>query len=395
MIAQVVLPPEGLVADVTRVRPLVRVGPLVDEQVVGFGKVSAAKLADELFFRFRGQPPPGGLSVRSQFAEARDGAAQPRAQLAQLAHLWGVLLRGGHGQVGKVKTGPVLVQGREDVGDGSLLGVEEVRGEGQGLEGEARVHEALRRRHLGEGGAGDLVHVGVAQRPVVHVHGLHGAEPVQALQVVHGGGEGVHGLQEGVVGELQRRVERDGRRQGLAPHFPGFRGAQGAAPFFQDSEARWVWGSRENPERDDSRDTLEMTGRERQSRDCYPNQLGLNFGAGASHHTFLVSPPHPPPAPQGGGEGTLAPGQGVGRARNGPLWAGHPQRGRAPARMELETPGREKEKGGGPPTSPRLAKRSQPRPPSVPTPRRARPSPCRPGATRKAGLSVPPGPSPR
>lgn len=305
-------------ADVTRVRPLVRVGPLVDEQVVGFGKVSAAKLADKLFFRFRGQPPPGGLSVRSQFTEARDGAAQPRAQLGQLAHLRGVLLRGGHGQVGKVKAGPVLVQGWEDVGDGSLLGVEEVSGEGQSLEGEARVHEALRRRHLGEGGAGDLVHVGVPQRPVVHVHGLHGAEPVQALQVVHGGGEGVHGLQEGVVGELQRRVERDGRRQGLAPHFPGFRGAQGAAPFFQDSEARGC-GAPVKTQRGDSRDTLKMTGKERQSRDCYPNQLGLNFGAGASYHTFLLSPPHPPPAPQRGGGGTLAPGQGVRRARKGPL----------------------------------------------------------------------------
>lgn len=70
VIPQVVLPPEGLVADVTRVRPLVRVGPLVDEQVVGFGKVSAAELADKLFFRFRGQPPSGGLSVRSQFTEA-------------------------------------------------------------------------------------------------------------------------------------------------------------------------------------------------------------------------------------------------------------------------------------------------------------------------------------
>lgn len=223
--------------DVTRVRPLIRVGPLVDEQVVGFGKVSAAKLADKLFFRFGGQPPSGGLSVRSQFTEPRHGATQPRAQLGQVSHFRGILLRGGHRQVGKVKTGPVLVQGWEDVGNGSLLGVEEVGGKGQSRERKSRVHEALRRRHLGDGGAGDLVHVGVPQRPVVHVHGLHGAETVQALQVVHRGGEGVHRLQEGVIGELQRRVERDGRRQGLAPHFPGCWGAEGTAPFFQDSEA--------------------------------------------------------------------------------------------------------------------------------------------------------------
>ena len=237
VIPQMILPPEGLVADVTCVRPLIRVGPLVDEQVVGFGKVSAAKLADKLFFRFRGQPPSGGLSVRSQFAEARDGATQPGAQLGQLSNLRGVLLRGSHGQVGKVETGPVLMQGWEDVGNGALLGVKEVSGKGQSLEGEASVHETLRCRHLGDGGAGDLVHVGVSQSPVVHVHGLHRAETVQALQVVYCGGEGVHSLQEGVIGELQRGVERDGRGQGLAPHFPGCWGAEGAAPFFQNSEA--------------------------------------------------------------------------------------------------------------------------------------------------------------
>ena len=236
MIPQVILPPESLVADVTSVRPLVGVGPLVDEQVVGFGKVSAAKLADKLFFRFGGQPPSGGLSVRSQFTEAGDGAPQARAQLAQVCYLRGILLRGGHGQVGKVKTGPFLVQGREDVGNGSLLGVEEVGGKGQSRKGEAGIHKALRRRHLGDGGAGDFVHVGVPQSPVVHVHGLHGAETVQALQVVHRGREGVHGLQEGVIGELQRRVERNGRRQGLAPHFPGCCRAGVATPFFQDSE---------------------------------------------------------------------------------------------------------------------------------------------------------------
>lgn len=117
--------------------------------------MSAAKLADKLFFRFGGQPPSGGLSVRSQFTEARDGATQPRAQLGQVSHLRGVFLRGGHGQVGKVKTRPVLVQGWDDVGNGSLLGVEEVGGKGQSREREARVYEALRRRHLGDGGPGD------------------------------------------------------------------------------------------------------------------------------------------------------------------------------------------------------------------------------------------------
>lgn len=64
MVPQVVLPPESLVADVTGVRPLVRVGPLVDEEVVGLGEVPAAELADELLFRLGGQAAAGGLSVR-------------------------------------------------------------------------------------------------------------------------------------------------------------------------------------------------------------------------------------------------------------------------------------------------------------------------------------------
>lgn len=124
------------------------------------------------------------------------------------------------------------------MGNGSLLGVEQVSGEGQRGEGEASVHEALRSGHLRDGGARDLVHVGVPQRPVVHVHSLHGAEPVQALQVIHRGGEGVHCLQEGVIGELQRWMKWNGRWQGLAPHLPdGSRGVQGASPFFQVSEA--------------------------------------------------------------------------------------------------------------------------------------------------------------
>lgn len=40
--------------DVAGVGPLIRVGPLVDEEVVGLGEVSAAELADELLFRLGG-----------------------------------------------------------------------------------------------------------------------------------------------------------------------------------------------------------------------------------------------------------------------------------------------------------------------------------------------------
>lgn len=221
MVPQVVLPPESLVADVAGVGPLVRVGPLVDEEVVGLGEVPAAELADELLFRLGGQAAAGGLPIRGQFADARQGRGQSRAQLGELPHLGGVLLRGGHGQVGKVKAGPVLVQGREDVSDGPLLGVEEVRGEGKRGEREAGIHQALGSCHLCDGGAGDFMHIGVAQCPVVHVHGLHGAESIQTLQLVHSCGESVHSLEEGVVGELQGRVQWDGGWQCFASHLPG------------------------------------------------------------------------------------------------------------------------------------------------------------------------------
>ena len=51
MVAEVVLSPERLSAEVARVRPLVRVGPLVDEKVVRFGELPVAVLADETLLR--------------------------------------------------------------------------------------------------------------------------------------------------------------------------------------------------------------------------------------------------------------------------------------------------------------------------------------------------------
>uniref|UniRef100_A0A2M4DL90 Putative secreted protein n=1 Tax=Anopheles darlingi TaxID=43151 RepID=A0A2M4DL90_ANODA len=48
VIAQMILPPERLPADITRVRPLIGVRTLVDEQIVGFGKLPITVLADEL-----------------------------------------------------------------------------------------------------------------------------------------------------------------------------------------------------------------------------------------------------------------------------------------------------------------------------------------------------------
>ena len=47
VVPQVVLPPEGLAAQVARVRPLIGVSPLVDQQVVGLGELPLAVLADK------------------------------------------------------------------------------------------------------------------------------------------------------------------------------------------------------------------------------------------------------------------------------------------------------------------------------------------------------------
>lgn len=55
VVTQVVLPPEPLVADVALEGPLVRVGPLVDQQVVALGEVPATVPADELL---PAPPPP-------------------------------------------------------------------------------------------------------------------------------------------------------------------------------------------------------------------------------------------------------------------------------------------------------------------------------------------------
>lgn len=254
MVAEVVLPPEGLVADVARVGPLVRVRPLVDEQVVGLGEVAPAELADELLLGLGREAAPRGLPLRGELAQRRRQGAAQLGQLAARLHRSRrgrlgqrrVLLRGGRRQVRKVKAGPLLAEGGgQHMGDGGrLLGVEEVRGGGEGQRrreaGEA-LRQALRRCHLaqrrrraaaevarrpraarrGRGGGGRVA----AQRPVVHVHRVHGAEAVEALQVVHGRRERVDGLQEGVVGQLQRRVKRDRGRQRFAPHRPGRRGS--------------------------------------------------------------------------------------------------------------------------------------------------------------------------
>lgn len=92
VIPQVILPPGEALWQMSQVYGLSGcVGPLVDEQVVGFGKVSAAKLADELFFSFwRATSLGRRLSVRSQFTEATEmGLPSPGSACSRSAILGG------------------------------------------------------------------------------------------------------------------------------------------------------------------------------------------------------------------------------------------------------------------------------------------------------------------
>lgn len=68
-----VLSSESLVANITGVGPLVCVGPLVDEEVVGLCEMSAAELANKFLFSLGWEPAPSRFSVRGQLAQLGNG----------------------------------------------------------------------------------------------------------------------------------------------------------------------------------------------------------------------------------------------------------------------------------------------------------------------------------
>lgn len=98
-----------------------------------------------------------------------------------------------------------------------LLWMEKLRcsRKGDRREGKPGVNQTLRGCHLCDCRSKSL-NVRIAKSPVVHVHGLHRAETVKSLELVSG--ESVDGLQEGVVCELEGRVQWDRSVQGFAPH---------------------------------------------------------------------------------------------------------------------------------------------------------------------------------
>jgi len=183
VVPQVVLSPEGLVADVAGVRALVRVCPLVDQQIVGLCKVSPAKLANKFLFALGRESPARGLAVRAQFPQCSQ-CSQLRSRFRR------VLLRGREREVGEVESRSVLVQRGHDARHRSVFG-EQMRGEGKRRgEREARVQEPRNLR--------------VPEGPVVD-HAVAGAQPVAGIRAR---GE----LQE------QRRVKRHRGRESLTAH---------------------------------------------------------------------------------------------------------------------------------------------------------------------------------
>lgn len=90
--------------------------------------------------------------------------------------------------------------------------------EWEGGQLEPCIHQAGDAGHFGEGGAGQM-HGWVAQSPLVQVHGVQGTEAIEVGEVVgwHGG-QPVECLQEGVVGELQGRMDGHWGRQGFTSH---------------------------------------------------------------------------------------------------------------------------------------------------------------------------------
>lgn len=84
VISEVVLASEGLPADVAGEGPLVRVRPLVDQEVVALGEVSRAVLADELLL---GSCSPAGHPEQPPVEDPRqEGVVHPKSRDSQGRH---------------------------------------------------------------------------------------------------------------------------------------------------------------------------------------------------------------------------------------------------------------------------------------------------------------------
>lgn len=206
-----VLPSEGLVTDVTRIRPLVSVCPLVNQQVVGFGKVASTELADELFLGLGRVSASVGLALRRRHPghvqqSSRSLRCVSRSRCAQVLGLQRIVLRGRGCQVGKVKAGLVLR---------AVFGQQDVRQDGDGG------HRRQLARQFGEAAA-RYNQSRAVKGELMEVDGVKSAEAVEAVEMIGWQLEASGALEQGVVGQLDGWVERDRCRESPAAH--GFLG---------------------------------------------------------------------------------------------------------------------------------------------------------------------------
>lgn len=108
MISQVILSSKGLPTNIARIRPLIGMRPLVDQQIVALRELPVAELADELFLRSRRTAdhllglwsPPWTPQVLKLSSGVADGStSQP------LRHEGRVVVHGiGEPRMGRVRT---------------------------------------------------------------------------------------------------------------------------------------------------------------------------------------------------------------------------------------------------------------------------------------------------
>lgn len=169
VVSEMVLSPEGLLADVTCIRPLVCVCTLMDQQVVWFGEMPATKLTHKLLLGLGWQSPSTGLPLgRSQLCHIQKTTQWACVRMAstcnsQILRLNWLLLSCSSSQVGKIE--PRLTFG-------FLLGrMHEVREERNGRKRETRDGTTGQKRRI-------------SQRPVMQVDGVKSTEAVDARHLI-------------------------------------------------------------------------------------------------------------------------------------------------------------------------------------------------------------------
>ena len=135
-----ILTAEGFAANVARVGPLVRVRPLVDEQIVGFGELAVAELADELLL---GAGSAAGRSGRDGgWNSSATGAHEPTVERRREDGRKGVV-------AGKLRR--LRARWRREYGKGRLAAQSESRWWRKGFQDSSASSVASSRTAVGRG----------------------------------------------------------------------------------------------------------------------------------------------------------------------------------------------------------------------------------------------------